>query len=276
MKNANRRVLAVGAHPDDVELSCSGTLKLLKERGYGISICIISNGDCGSMTESSKNITERRRAEALDAAKLLDAELYQVGEHDLSIEYNNASRRRVTEIIRTVDPCVVFTHPHEDYMSDHEITSRLVRDACFAASMPNYETYSSTPQARATHVPCLYYAAPMDGKDIYGRFIPQSIYVNITEVIHFKARMLACHESQREWLLVQHGIDEYIEYMKRTAQNFGKKIGCSYAEAFRQHLGNAYPQKNILKEILGESVVEIDEQGRPEKGKARGGTDVRD
>jgi len=257
MKKKNNRVLAVGAHPDDVEFMCSGTLKLLKDKGYEISICSVSNGDCGSMTESSERITKIRRQEAINGAKLLGAEFYPLGEFDLRVELDNRTKMKVTEVLRRTDPLIVFTHAHEDYMIDHEVTSRLVRAACFSAPVPNYFTYSVTPQPRTARIPYLYYAAPFDGRDIYGNWVDQTLYVNVAHVIDVKADMLACHESQRDWLLQQHGIDKYTEAMKHTARRFGEIAGFAYAEGFRQHRGNAYPQDNILEEILGDLVTEI-------------------
>ncbi len=252
----NKKVLAFGAHPDDVEFMCSGTLKLLKEKGYDIVIAVIANGDCGSMVESSESITRIRRQEAINAAKLLNAKFYPLGELDLRIEINDRTKMKVTEYIRMVDPIVVFTHPHEDYMIDHEMTSRIVKMACFAAPVPNYYTYSVMPAPRTKQIPYLYYWSPLVGRDIYGNFVDQSVYVNISDVIDFKAKMLACHKSQRNWLMKQHGMDRYIEVMKSTAKFYGKRASFPYAEGFKQHVGNAYPQDNILKEILGEIVKE--------------------
>lgn len=242
MKVENKRVMAVGAHPDDVEFMCSGTLRLLKEKGFDIFICVLSNGDCGSMVEPPENITRIRRHEALDAAKLLGAELYPMGELDLRIAFDNRTQEKITELVRMVDPLMVFTHPHEDYMADHEMTSRLVRHACFAAPIPNYMTYTTMPSPRTYAIPTLYYWSPLDGLDIYGNFVHQSIYVDITPVNSFKAEMLSCHKSQRDWLFEQHGIDKYIELMKSTGKLYGKECGFEYAEGFRQHLGNAYPR----------------------------------
>jgi len=250
----NKNVLAFGAHPDDVEFMCSGTLKLLKEKGYDIIIAVIANGDCGSMIESPESITKIRRAEAINAAKLLNAKFYPLGELDLKIEMNDSTKRKVTEIIRMVDPVIVFTHPHEDYMIDHEVTSKLVKMACFAAPVPNYYTYAVMPAQRTKKIPYLYYWSPLDGRDVYGNFVDQSVYVDVTDVIDFKAKILACHKSQRDWLIEQHGMDKYIEVMKSTAKLYGKRAGFSYAEGFQQHLGNAYPQDNILMEILGDTV----------------------
>jgi len=264
MKVENKRVLAVGAHPDDVEFMCSGTLRLLQDEEFDIFISVLSNGDCGSMVEPAENITRIRRHEALDAAKLLGAEFYQLGELDLRISADNRTEEKVTELIRMVDPLIVFTHPHEDYMADHEVTSRLVQHACFAAPIPNYMTHTPTPSPRTYGISHLYYWAPLDGLDIYGNFVPQSILVDITPVIDFKTEMLSCHKSQREWLMEQHGIDKYTELMKSTAGSYGKECGVEYAEGFRQHLGNAYPRENVLREILGDRVKE---RKKPKKRK---------
>ena len=67
--------------------------------------------------------------------------------------------------------------------------------------------------------------------------------------------MLACHASQRNWLLTHHKMDEYLLSMKRFGAQRGAEIQVGYAEGFRQHLGHGYPQENKLKEILADFVV---------------------
>jgi hypothetical protein len=81
------------------------------------------------------------------------------------------------------------------------------------------------------------------------------MYVNISGEIDVKEQMLARHESQRNWLLTHHKIDEYILAMKRFAGDRGKETGVAFAEGFRQHLGHGFPQRNILKDILGDHVI---------------------
>ncbi len=257
MGKKNRRIAAVGAHPDDIEFMCSGTLKLLRDAEFEIHIGVLANGDCGSMVEGQEEITKIRRQEAFSAAALLDAEFYPMGEQDLRIEFDERTRMLVTEYIRMVNPLVVFTHPHEDYMNDHEYASKLVRHACFAAPIPNYQTYSVSPQPRTGQIPYLYYWGPLVGRDIYGEFTDQKIYVNIDSTIDFKKGMLACHKTQRDWLMERHNMDQYTETMRETAVEYGKWCGFNHAEGFKQHLGNAYPQDNILKEILGDLVKEM-------------------
>lgn len=256
MEGRMRRVLAVGAHPDDVEFMCSGTLKLLKEKGCEISLLVLANGDCGAMDQPPERIMRTRRAEALEAASMLGADFHNAGEYDLQIAFDNPTRNTVTEHVRRVRPDIVFTHPHEDYMVDHEVTSRLVRMACFAAPVPNYFTGFDSPQPPAAHIPYLYYWSPLDGCTIYGDFVEQRVHVDVGSVMAFKVAMLSCHRSQRDWLKRQHGMDEYVEIMRRTARLYGKAAGFEYAEGFNQHRGNAYPRDNVLGDILGDLVRE--------------------
>jgi LmbE family N-acetylglucosaminyl deacetylase len=258
MNDGDKTVLAVGAHPDDVEFMCAGTLALLKEKGYRIQIGIVASGDCGTIVESRDAISRIRYAEAKAAAEMLGAGLDVLGEQDLRIYLNDRTFMRVTELIRETRPAIVFTHPHDDYMTDHESVSRLVKGACFACSVPNFYTEAANPSPPCDHVPWLYYWAPLEGRNRYGDLVPQRILVDIGRVIDFKADMLACHKSQREWLLEQHGMDMYIETMRTTAREYGETCGVEHAEGFMQHRGNAYPRKNVLKETLGPAVVEME------------------
>ena len=74
--------------------------------------------------------------------------------------------------------------------------------------------------------------------------------VDISKQMDKKTAMLACHASQREWLRAHHGMDEYMESMKRHAARRGKTAGVEFAEAFVQHRGHAYPANDLLAELL--------------------------
>src|ERR1019366_3954308 len=153
----NKKVLALGAHPDDVESFCAGTLFLLRELGYQIHIATMTLGDCGSVEHSPQETRRIRRKEAETACDFLGASYRYVGFSDLSIFNDDTSNRRTTALVREIDPLVVMTHPPHDYMSDHEATSLLVRNACFSAASPNYDNLSFTPVARSPPIPYLYY-----------------------------------------------------------------------------------------------------------------------
>src|SRR4051812_41898072 len=134
------RILAIHAHPDDVEFQCAGTLSLLRAAGHHVTIATMTPGDCGSAEHPPEAIAAIRRGEARAAAELIGAEFTCLEFRDLAIVDDDESRRRVTEALRRARPDVVITAPPVDYLCDHEVTSLLVRNACFFAPIPNYAT----------------------------------------------------------------------------------------------------------------------------------------
>lgn len=244
------RVLAIHAHPDDIELQCAGTLLRLKQRGCQISLATMTPGDCGSAELSPEEIADVRRNEAQRSADLIGADYTCLEFRDLSIVVDNSSRQKVTEVIRRTRPDLVITAPPIDYMSDHEMTSRLVRDACFNASCPNYVTHQWDPATPTSKIPHLYYVDAIQGIDYYGRALPTDFIVDVTDTFEQKIEMLACHESQRAWLRRQHGLDEYLDGCRRWCGTRGTEIGVKYGEAFTQHRGHPYPHDNLLEQLL--------------------------
>jgi LmbE family N-acetylglucosaminyl deacetylase len=244
------RILAIHAHPDDVEFQCAGTLALLKQMGCPVSIATMTAGDLGSAELSPPQIAAVRRKEAKASADLLGADYLCLEFGDLSIDADDASRRRVTEAVRRARPDIVLTAPPVDYHTDHEATSRLVRDALFAASIPFYRTHQWDPAPPTERVPHLYYVDPIEGVDWFGQSVPFDFVIDTTSTFELKIKMLACHESQRAWLRRQHGVDEYLEMCRRWSEERGKPAGVTHGEAFRQHLGHPYPHSNRLGELL--------------------------
>ncbi|GMU25001.1 MAG: bacillithiol biosynthesis deacetylase BshB1 [Phycisphaerae bacterium] len=245
------KVLAFMAHPDDVEMTTAGTLiRLKQEAGCRIAIATAASGDCGTTQYPPDEIARIRHGEAKTAAALIDAEYYAGGCKDILVMYDEPTIQRFVEIVRRAQPDILFTHPPVDYMIDHEIVSRLVRTAAFAAGAPNFLTYDLNPAPPFKKVPHLYYADPVEGKDIYGRPVTPDFVVDITGTMELKEKMLASHASQREWLRAHHKMDEYIEAMKRAGADRGTLIDRPYGEGFRQHKGHGYPQDNILSELL--------------------------
>jgi LmbE family N-acetylglucosaminyl deacetylase len=244
------RILAIHAHPDDVEFQCAGTLALLKQQGCSITIATMTPGDCGSAEHTADEIAEIRRAEARKSAELLGAEYVCLEFRDLSIVVDNPSRGKVVEALRRARPDIVLTAPPIDYMTDHEITSDLVREACFSASVPNYSTRQWDPAPPLAGIPHLYYVDAIEGIDYFGNPLEPDFIIDITATFALKQKMLACHESQRNWLRKQHGMDEYLEKCERWCASRGSEIGVKYGEAFRQHTGHPYPGDNRLAAML--------------------------
>ena len=243
-------VLGIFAHPDDAEIVCAGTLSLLKKAGWSVHIVTMAPGDKGTAEYSREDISRIRKSEAAEAAKLLDAKYYCLEFEDVYIMYNRESINKTTSLIREIRPSIVFTHSPNDYMIDHEMTSKIVQTACFSTGIMNLDIT----EVPFEPVPFLYYCDSMDAKDILGLPVYATMFVDITSEISIKENMLTCHASQRNWLLMHHKMDEYILSMKRFSEQRGCEINTKYAEGFRQHLGHGYPQNNVLKEILGSFV----------------------
>jgi len=244
-------VLAIFSHPDDAEMMCAGTLSLLKKSGWEVHIATMSPGDKGSDEYTREELSAIRKAEAKKSAELIGASYHCLEFEDLYIFYNRETINKTTALIRKIQPSVVFTASPIDYMADHEITSQVVQTACFSCGIKNMEISESPFEP----VPYLYYSDAMEGKDKTGNPVQPTVYVDISGEISIKEKMLACHESQQNWLLRHHKVNEYILAMKRFAEARGEEIGTKYAEGFRQHLGHGYPQDNILKDIIGSLAV---------------------
>jgi LmbE family N-acetylglucosaminyl deacetylase len=247
----NKSVLAFFAHPDDAEILCAGTLSLLHKAGYSIHIATIGNGDKGTAVYSKEEIINLRRAEAIKAAGILEGVYHCLEIEDVFILYDRESIEKASSLVRKIQPDIVFTHSPDDYMLDHEISSKIVQTACFTSGMKNLPV-SEKPFG---HVPCLYYTDAIESKDKFGKRIDVSFCVDISSEIDTKEKMLASHASQRDWLMSHHKVDEYLLAMKAVARSRGEESGFKYAEGFRQHLGHGFPQDDTLFEILAKEKV---------------------
>src|SRR4051812_25236275 len=133
-------ILAIHAHPDDIEHLCAGALALLAQAGHTIRIVTATAGECGSDSTDLAATGAIRKGEAAQAAAEIGA-LYRCADlPDLGVFNDDASRRRIPEMLRWSGADVVITASPVDYHPDHEAVSLLVRDACFAVTVPNYAT----------------------------------------------------------------------------------------------------------------------------------------
>ena len=247
----SKRALGLFAHPDDCEILAAGTLILLKKRGFDITIATVSTGDMGSAIMPSQETSRVRFGEATRSADIINGKYHCLGASDVKFSVSTRLREKAVELIRKVNPGIVFTHSPQDYMLDHVYSSDLAWDACFDAPVPNYVTNEPDPAQPTDFIPYLYYADPVEGIDRFGTRIDPGFYIDITESMQTKIEMLMQHDSQRSWLKKQHGMDHYVESMKEWSEMRGNEVGVKYAEAFRQHLGHAFPHDNILESLTG-------------------------
>jgi N-acetylglucosamine malate deacetylase 1 len=233
-----QRILAIGAHPDDVEIACAGTLARCIERGDAVSLIVMCNGNSASTSLGAEELAAVRSRELKDAANVLGVEtLIELGLPDFGVWLVRDLLFKLADAIRQVRPDVVITHFDADYGSDHNHTLKLVQDATLAASVAGVKTaHPAIPK-----IPYLYMMEPMAG---YG-FQPQ-VYVDIASTFQIKIKMLECHRSQMEWMSRYGGMDTR-EYIETVAKFRGYQAGVKYAEGFIAHGSWGHvPPRNVL------------------------------
>lgn len=254
----NKRVLAVGAHPDDIEFLYSGTLLLLKKNGWEIHMWNLANGSAGSKTLGPEAIAAKRWEEAQASARILGASIHPPLFSDLGIFYDAKSLARVASVVREIDPAIILTHPPSDYMEDHENTCRLVVTAGMAKGIPNF-LVAPPCEAKASPV-ALYHVPPMGCKTGLNESVFPSLFVNIGSVIPQKVQMLLTHDSQISWLRQTQTMQHLEDVILAESKAMGKLSGVfDCAEAFTPHQKRGYCPETFhpLEEALGGDVFVV-------------------
>ena len=245
-------IVAVHAHPDDLEILAGGTLAYLASIGHAVTMVTATAGEGGS-AELPPNETGRiRMAEAAAAAARIGARYRCLGFADLGVFNDDASRRAVTEVLRETCPDVVITASPTDYHPDHEAISVLVRDACFAAPVANYRTGAA---AALPGIPALYFTDAIGGRDRDGHKLKREFGVDIGRHYETKRAMVAGHRSQVAWVARQHGIADFLGDMDAWTRRVGADFGVSHAEGFRQYRHPPYPREMKLQHLLGAALL---------------------
>jgi LmbE family N-acetylglucosaminyl deacetylase len=245
-------ILSFHAHPDDLEMLGGGTLALLAQKGHRITIVTMTAGDLGSTKMTREETAATRKREAADAAALIGAAYDCADVPDLGVFNDDATRRKTVEMLRKHAPDIVLAAAPIDYHPDHEATSMLVRDACFAVSVPLYKTGLSPVMESIPH---LYYMDPIGGRERMGTRVVPNFAVNVEPFMETKKKMLTCHKSQFGWVAHQHEIDNYMGSMIDWTAFRGKSFGVPYAEGFRQYRNEPYPKSPLLQELVGDALL---------------------
>jgi len=251
-----KRVFALGCHPDDIELMMGGTLFLLKEAGCELHYMNLANGSCGTIECSREEIVAIRRQEAIKAAEFLGAAYHGSLVNDLEVFYIQSLISKVAARIRQIKPDVMLLPSPEDYMEDHMNTCRIGVTAAFCKGIPNYA--SDPPAPPIFQDITLYHAMPYGLADGLRRKIVPDLYIDVTTVINRKQEMLACHVSQKKWLDESQGLDSYLITMMEMTEQMGDMSGkFEYAEAWRRHSHIGFSAREIdpLGEILEGRIV---------------------
>jgi LmbE family N-acetylglucosaminyl deacetylase len=254
-----KAVLAVFAHPDDIEFVAAGTLLQLAARGWVLHYFNLCNGNCGSVDTDAATTAAIRLEEAKASARILGATFHPPISNDLELFYGAETLRQVAAVVRATRPEIVLTHSPEDYMEDHMNASRLAVSAAFVRGIPNFET--EPPHTFTGGDVTVYHAMPHGLSDPLRQTLRAGLYVDTTRVHDRKRVALAAHASQKNWLDVSQGMDSYLASMDAMSRTVGTLSGrFEYAEGWRRHLHLGLSAKNIdpLAVALGEDCL-VDE-----------------
>jgi bacillithiol biosynthesis deacetylase BshB1 len=219
-------VLALGAHPDDVELSCGGTIAKLVKQGRRVGIADLTRGELG--TRGSEQI---RAAEAAEAARVLGVhvrETLDIPDGNLDTGFEN--RLKIVRVIRKYQPDVLLFPYHIDRHPDHERAHTLCREAWFASGLAKIETsLDGAPQEPFR--PRAYYNYMQ-----WFEFQP-SFIVDITDefeqrmdcVRAFKSQFYDPDSNERQTIL---STPEFLEMLRTRLAYYGDKIDRKYGEPF--------------------------------------------
>jgi LmbE family N-acetylglucosaminyl deacetylase len=217
-------VLAFGAHPDDVEIFCGGTLLKYHRQGHRVFIALTTSGNIGSnLLEGRETIASTREREQLEAARFYDAQVRFLRHDDEGLVDTPGLRREVLNAIRWADPEVIFTNALEDPSTDHNVTAQVVSRVLL--SLPGKNVPAD--EAPIEKFPTLFHWDTAAGV----HFQPE-VYVDITDTFEDKIRALECHRSQFDWMdtFQIHTLTEHCRIMSELR---GLQAGVRYAEGFR-------------------------------------------
>lgn len=189
-----KKIMMIGAHPDDCDICCGGLALKYVQLGYKVKFLSLDNGCGGHQTMKPEEIAARRRKEVQEVAKMAGIE-YDVWDDSADCELTASLeyRKRLVRDIRKFSPDLVITHRPNDYHVDHRNTSILVQDASYLLIVPNF-----CPDVPAMEkMPVIMY--------FYDHFqnppFEADVNVDIDDVIEQKYQLLNCHVSQfYEWL----------------------------------------------------------------------------
>jgi bacillithiol biosynthesis deacetylase BshB1 len=216
-------ILAIFAHPDDVELTVGGTLLKMKHLGYTTGALDVTRGEMGT-----RGTAEGREQEAKDAAKILKLDVREnLGLPDGHVFCDDESRMKMVRVLRRLKPKIILTHQIDDPHPDHDHIAHLVRESARLSSMKRYDE-----ETGAEKIP-----VPNVAHNIFSRRVQPSFIVDVSDFLEQKMEAIRAHSSQfydpksnePETRLTG---KTFLEELESRSRYFGSLIGVSVGEPF--------------------------------------------
>ena len=234
-------ILAIGAHPDDVELSCAGVIAKEVSNGKKVGVLDLTQGELGT-----RGTAEIRAQEAADAAKILRLSIREnLGLADGFFENNRESQLRIIEILRKYRPEIVLCNAIEDRHIDHGRGSKLTSDACFLSGLKQIKTTIdgvAQEHWRPRHV--FHYIQWKNLKPDFVVDISDFIEAKMDAVLAYRSQFYDPKNIEGDTPISSSNFKESIKY---RARDLDRLIGTEYAEGFT---AERYPAVDSIFDLI--------------------------
>jgi bacillithiol biosynthesis deacetylase BshB1 len=221
-------ILAIGVHPDDIELACSGTLLHQISLGYKVALLDLTRGELGT-----RGTAETRDEEAANAGRAMGAlERSNTRFADGFFENDGTHRLAIMQYLRFYQPEIVLANAPSDRHPDHGRAAKLVAEACFYSGLPKIKTeYQGQAQAAWRPKQLFHY--------IQDRYLKPDFVVDISPYIEQKMHLIQLFKTQFYQENSASNEPEtpisgqsFFEFVKARAREMGRPAGYEYAEGF--------------------------------------------
>ena len=220
-------ILAIGVHPDDIELSASGTLFRHIDLGYSVALCDLTQGELGTRGSGPLRLEEAEKAKLLFGAAIRD----NLGMRDGFFQHSEENILKIVNVIRKYKPEIVLANAVSDRHPDHGLASKLISDACFFAGLVKIKTLDEAGNEQKKWRPKAIYHYLQD------RNLKADLVVDISEYMDRKIESIMAYSSQffnPESSEPETPISSksFIEFIKAKNRTYARDIGVEYAEGF--------------------------------------------
>ena len=209
------RVMAIGAHPDDIEIGCGGSLFKYAQEGASLLFIVATSGQMGSISTSPEELSEVRRKEALASANHFGADLEFLDLVDGLSRYEDKDKYKLIRLIREFAPDLCYIHSRQDNFLDHKVVHELAMSSLLGAQGPWYQVAGGKPHKVNSIL----------GYEVWHPLNTWQRVVDISKTLDKKLASLMEHSSQTSTI-------DYVRATKGLANYRGAMAGLQAAEVF--------------------------------------------
>lgn len=219
-------ILAIGVHPDDVELSCMGTLLAHKAKGYKVGILDLTKGELGTNGDAFIRLEEVAASNAISGITVRD----NLGMADGFFEHNERNLRLIISKIRAYQPDIVLANAVSDRHPDHGRAAKLTADACYYAGLSRIETELNHVTQQKWRPKAVYHYI-QDYNLTPDLVIDVSTFVDqkIETIQAFKTQFFTGADGNTDTPISG---ESFLEFIKAKMRTYGRHIGVEYAEGY--------------------------------------------